>query len=87
MKHVVADSPQIVRINETVALQSIFPAHLKYIGLSGKEYQWEKAGAIVSVNEEDAPFLLTKRIGRGSCCGVVSEGNFLFQKYEEAVNA
>ena len=70
-----------------VAIQSQFPAHLKYRGLSGQEYNWRAAGDIAYVYEEDVAYLLTKRIGRKSCCGVVSEGNFLFQKYEEAVNA
>lgn len=87
MKPIVADNPQPTKIIETVALQSLFPAHLKYIGISGQGYEWKQAGDVVHVLSEDAPLLLTKRIGRGSCCGVVSNGNLLFQKYEEAVNA
>ena len=81
----VANSLQTTTI--MVAIQSQFSAHLKYRGLSGKEYEWLRAGDIAYVYEEDVAYLLTKRIGRRSCCGVVSEGNFLFQKYEEAVNA
>lgn len=81
----VADNPQTGRIK--VAIQSLFPAHLKYIGTSGQEYEWQKAGDIVNVFEEDVPTLLSKRIGRNSCCGVRSEGNFPFQIYKEAVNA
>lgn len=81
----VADNPQTTTI--VVAIQSQFPAHLKYIGLSGQEYNWRTAGDIVYVYEEDVPVLLSKRIGRNSCCGVRSEGNFPFRLYKEAVNA
>lgn len=80
MKDVVARNSQTTKIS-TVAIQSLFPAHLKYIGLSGQEYQWFKAGDVVIVSEEDVPSLLSKRIGRGSCCGVRNEeGNVLFQR-------
>jgi hypothetical protein len=87
MKDVVADNPQTTKISTTVALQSLFPAQLKYIGLSGKEYRWEKAGDVVHVLEEDAPTLLSKKHIHRGCCGVYSEGNVLFQLYKEAVNA
>lgn len=82
----VADSSQPTKI---VLIQSLYPAVLKYSGrVSGKQYLWDGAGAIVAVNNEDVPFLLSKRIGRGSCCGVRNEeGNVLFQLYKEAVNA
>lgn len=85
-KSVVADNPQTTKIN-TVPIESLFPAHLKYRGLSGKEYEWQKAGDVVMVFEEDAPTLLSKKIGNRGCCGVYSEGNVLFQIYKEAVNA
>jgi hypothetical protein len=88
VKDVVARNSQTTKISKTVAIQSLFPAHLKFIGLSGQGYEWQKTGDIVYVNEEDAPNLLSKRIGNRGCCGVVREGgNVLFQKYEEAVNA
>jgi hypothetical protein len=83
----VADSSQSTKI---VRIQSMFPATLKYTGhISGKQYVWDGAGRMVDVNEEDVPYLLSKRIGRGSCCGVRNEdGNVLFQLYnKEAVNA
>jgi hypothetical protein len=86
VKDTVADNPQTTKINK-VALQSLFPAHLKYIGLSGKEYQWQKAGDVVHVLEEDAPTLLSKKHKHRGCCGVYSDGNVLFQLYKEAVNA
>ena len=88
LKSEVANNLQPTKISTTVALQSLFPAHLKYRGLSGKEYEWQKAGDVVHVSEEDVPYLLSKRIGRGSCCGVRNEGgNVVFQIYKEAVNA
>lgn len=87
IKEAVAQNPQETTIIKTVALQSLFPAHLKYRGLSGQEYEWQKAGDIVTVNAEDAPELLSKRIGNRGCCGVQSDGNILFQEHKEAVNA
>lgn len=87
IKETVADSPQDAKISVTVALQSLFPAHLKYIGLSGQVYEWQKAGDVVHVNEEDVPTLLSKKIGRASCCGGQGGGNAVFQLYKEAVNA
>ena len=87
MKDAVADNPQPTKIIDTVALQSLFPAHLKYIGLSGQGYEWKQAGDVVHVLSEDAPLLLSKKHRFRGCCGVSSDGNFLFQKYEEAVNA
>ncbi len=87
MKPVVADNPQPTKIIDTVALQSLYPAHLKYIGISGQGYEWKQAGDVVHVLSEDAPALLSKKHNHRGCCGVSSDGNFLFQKYEEAVNA
>jgi hypothetical protein len=86
MKDAVADNPRTTTIS-TVALQSLYPAHLKYIGLSGQEYEWLKAGDVVHVLEEDAPTLLTKRHKFRGCCGVQSDGNILFCELKEAVNA
>jgi hypothetical protein len=37
-------------------------------GQSGKQYVFDKAGAEVNVDIEDAPGILAKRSGR-SCCG------------------
>lgn len=85
-KSVVARNSQPTTINK-VALQSLYPAHLKYIGLSGQEYEWVKAGDVVHVLEEDAPTLLSKKHNHRGCCGVQSDGNVLFQIYKEAVNA
>jgi hypothetical protein len=82
----VADNPQDTKIS-TVALQSLYPAHLKYIGLSGQEYNWHKAGDVVHVLADDAPILLSKKHSFRGCCGVRTDGNVLFQQYEEAVNA
>lgn len=80
VKEAVADNLQKDTIIRTVAIQSLYPAHLKYIGLSGQEYEWVNAGTVVLVNEEDAPELLAKVIGTKGCCGVRSDGNVLFQK-------
>ena len=37
--------------------------------MSGKRYEWERAGAVVEVDSEDAPGLLEKRLGDKICCG------------------
>lgn len=57
------------RINY-VRIQSLVQAHLVYTGRSsGKQYDWLRAGAIVSVDEADVSDLLEKRLGGQSCCG------------------
>jgi hypothetical protein len=60
-------------------IQSLFPAHLKYQGaISGKLYEWPKAGDIVAVDEADVADLLSKRIGSQGCCGFNPQGNQVF---------
>lgn len=81
MNSIVAENPPELTIKETktFSLQSLFPARLEYTGrVSGKSYIWAKAGAIQEVDEEDAPYLLSKRIGRTGCCGGQPGGNVLF---------
>lgn len=66
--------------NDTVAIQSLFPAHLRYVGaVSGKVYEWPKAGDTVSVDSADVPDLLSKRVGAHGCCGNEQGGNVVFQ--------
>lgn len=61
-----------------VNIQSLVDAHSIYIGqVSGKQYDWMRAGDIVPVREEDAPDLLLKRRLKKSCCG--SGQNQIFQ--------
>jgi hypothetical protein len=61
-----------------VQIQSLVDAHSIYIGqVSGKQYDWMKAGDIVPVLSEDAPELLLKRRLKKSCCG--SGQNQIFQ--------
>lgn len=51
-------------------VRSLIEAKLSYTGkVSGRPYEWVKAGAVVSVADEDVPELLGKRLGRKSCCG------------------
>lgn len=53
-----------------VKITSRIDAHLTYFGkVSGRQYDWLKAGDTVSVLEEDAPELLSKRLGKKLCCG------------------
>ena len=66
-----------VTINK-VKVQSLIDAHLYYTGqVSGQLYEWNKAGAIVEVDEKDVPELLQKRLGKKTCCG--SGDNKVFQ--------
>lgn len=77
--HVEEIAPKIT-INTTVNVQSLIDAHLIYTGReSGKQYEWNRAGAIVSVYETDVPELLSKRLGGKPCCGGDEEGNRIFQ--------
>jgi hypothetical protein len=74
------DSSVVYTELEQMRIRSKFPAHLTYIGLvTGKRYEWEKAGEIVLVNSEDVPELLSKVIGGAGCCGAVSNGNVVFE--------
>jgi len=53
-----------------VRIQSLIEAHVYYAGqVSGQLYEWNKAGAIVDVDESDVPELLAKRSGKKPCCG------------------
>lgn len=64
-----------------VQIESMIDAHLVYTGqVSGKQYEWTKAGSIQLVDERDAPALLSKRIGERSCCGEGLQGNLVFQQ-------
>lgn len=77
MKKAVAIKPPESTINNTKRIQSLIDAHIIYDGqVSGKRYEWHGAGAIVDVDEQDAPDLLAKR-GKKSCCG--QEPNKIFQ--------
>jgi len=58
------------KINTTVKIQSLIEAHVYYAGqVSGQLYEWNRAGAIVDVDERDVPELLAKRSGKKPCCG------------------
>lgn len=67
--------------NATITLRSLFPAKIKYSGrASGQLYVWDEAGSVVAVAREDAPYLLSKKIGSTGCCGAGSGGNQLFEQ-------
>lgn len=66
----VAETLPPVTINKTTKIESLLEAHLEYAGReSGKLYSWHKAGDIVLVDEADVPELLSKRLGKKTCCG------------------
>lgn len=66
------------------SVQSQFPARIIITGqASGKQYVWEKAGDTVDVDSRDLDWLLTKRVGRGACCGGSQFSNLLFRLVEE----
>lgn len=77
----VADTQNTQYNSRTIQLRSVYDAHLKITGpVTGEIYEWVRAGSVVSVNELDAPEMLTKRIGGRSCCGGSNqEGNALFE--------
>lgn len=61
-----------------VNIQSLIDAHSIYLGkVSGRQYDWMKAGDVVQVLSEDVPDLLSKRRLKKSCCG--SGQNQIFQ--------
>jgi len=60
-------------------IQSQIDSRLLYTGkVSGQNYEWDKAGNIQDVQEEDVEELLAKRIGVRSCCGA-GAGNKVFE--------
>lgn len=62
-------------------IQSLYDAHLLYTGkVSGRQYEWGRAGDVVEVLQDDVPELLSKRIGQRSCCGEGLLGNLVFQE-------
>ena len=67
-------------INREVAIRSCYDSRLVYVGTtSGKRYEWARGGDVAMVLAEDVPALLEKRIGEGSCCGAVQQGNRVFE--------
>ena len=79
MDNVLAKNPPQVTL--TVSIRSLFPARLIYTGrVSGKSYEWAEAGRVVEVLSEDAPDLLSKRLGSGGCCGASNEPNRPFEQ-------
>lgn len=66
---VVVEEPPVKSIITYVKLQSLIDAHLHYDGeVSKRHYEWQRAGSIVPVLEQDASVLLEKRIKSQSCC-------------------
>lgn len=68
-KVVVEETTASSKIN-MVKVQSLLDARIIYVGeVSGRQYEWAIAGAIVEVHESDVPGLLAKRRGKKPCCG------------------
>ena len=62
-------------------IQSLIDSKLIYTGqISGEQYEWQRAGDIIVVKEEDVPELLSKRIGERTCCGEGLLGNKVFEE-------
>lgn len=77
----VVEEIQSETIINLINVQSLIDAHVTYSGrISGRQYVWERAGAIVEVDERDVPELLSKRRGKKPCCG--QERTKLFQLAE-----
>ena len=76
---VVKDGEQHYNYRE-IRVQSLLDSRLIYTGkVSGRQYVWDRAGDTVLVLEEDASELLSKRIGKRTCCGEGLKGNQVFQ--------
>lgn len=78
-KRIVAVTQPETIINTTKRIQSLMDAHLIYDGqVSGRHYEWTRAGAIVEVDILDVPELIAKRLGGKTCCGNEG-GNSIFE--------
>jgi len=80
------ETEEVVSYDEVVEVgtervQLVYPAKITRTGqVSGKEYVWQQAGAIVEVFKDDVPQLLKSKIGSTGCCGSSKRGgNLLFQ--------
>lgn len=63
------EQPSQSPYNKEVKLQLCIDAHAHYDGpVTGKHYEWARAGSVVVVDALDAPVLLEKRIKAQSCC-------------------
>ena len=79
----VEESPAPVTIKKEVLVRSRIEARLHYMGqISGKSYEWQKAGQAIPVLDEDVPDLLGKRLGGKNCCGAGE--NIIFEIVQEA---
>jgi len=73
----------VTNYNKEVKLQSQMDARLLYDGLvTGKHYEWQRAGSIVVVDAQDAPYLLEKKLNAHSCCGGSSPDQSVFAVVE-----
>jgi hypothetical protein len=65
-----------------VFVVSCTPAHSRIRGqVTGELYEWTQAGQEVSVDEQDLPQLLERKLG-GSCCGSSARPVKLFKLKE-----
>lgn len=63
-----------------VAVRLIIDAKMLATGyVTGNSYEWDRAGAVVNVDERDVESLLEKRQGGRQCCGGTGRGNVVFE--------
>ena len=68
-EEVVLETPKH-RVYNTINLVNLISAKVKLLGpVTGNSYEWSKAGAVLAVDEKDAPGLLSKHLGDKVCCG------------------
>lgn len=79
-KDVVAPTPRRIYNIGVRKVRSMVAARVIYNGkVTGNQYEWPNAGAIVPVDERDVPELLAKRLGGRNCCGGSPDGNKIFE--------
>lgn len=64
-----------------VSLVLRIAAQVEYVGkATGRHYLWYRAGDSCLVDEQDAPDLLKKRLGKRFCCGNHNnDNNMIFE--------
>ena len=63
------ESGEILAYNSVVSIRSLVDAQVKVTGtVTGDQYVWAKAGAVVEVDSRDKDEILNKKRGR-ACCG------------------
>lgn len=67
-----------ISADSTVKIRSLYPSRIKFTGLGGKVYDFERPGSELSVLQEDVAQIMSIKTKR-ACCGGGVGGQSLFE--------